>query len=239
MPAKKSSPQLLPIDLYELTTEDKKRFAAEITLGMVAPQDPRLRLAAEAVDPAAIGSPDIQQVVQRLLNVAGAQQHGDVKGGKKRMLVGLAAPQVGQSLRICVVDTKIDAQRKVPGKLECFVNPQIIWRSRETEEGREGCFSAGPVWGLVRRPVAVKIRAFTPEGEQVERIFEGFTARIVQHEIDHLDGIRFPDRIKSDKKRHWVHTEEILLYPQNIHHWPRTCSFKRWEAFKRSGATNL
>ncbi len=228
MPAKRSSPQLLPANLYDLTAADKERFAAELALGMVAPHDPALRSIARAVDPAVINSPSIRGVVQRLLEVAGTQQHGDVKSGKKRMLVGLAAPQVGGSLRICVVDTKIDAQRKKPGKLECFINPEIIWRSREAEEGREGCFSAGPVWGLVRRPVAVKIRAFTPEGKEVERIFEGFTARIVQHEIDHLNGIRFPDRIKSDKKRHWVHTEEIPLYPENIFRWRRLCTIDRW-----------
>lgn len=69
-------------------------------------------------------------------------------------------------------------------------------------------------------------------GKQVERIFEGFTARIVQHEIDHLQGIRFPERITSDRKRHWVHTEELAAYPDHIKHWPRTCSRERWDAFR-------
>ncbi len=116
--------------------------------------------------------------------------------------------------------------------MECFINPEVIWRSRETEEGREGCFSAGPVWGLIRRPVAVKIRALTPDGRRTERVFEGFTARIVQHECDHLNGIRFADRIRSDKKRHWVHTEELPMYPKHINQWPRLCSQERWDAWK-------
>ena len=89
------------------------------------------------------------------------------------------------------------------------------------------------MWGLVRRAVAVKITAFTPEGEKIERVLEGFTARVVQHEVDHLHGIRFPERIRSDKKRHWVHAEEILLYPENIHNWPRLCSKDNWEAVKQ------
>lgn len=130
-----------------------------------------------------------------------------------------------------VVDTRVTREKKRAGRLECFINPEIIWRSRETDEWREGCFSAGPVWGLVRRPIAVKIRAYTPEGKQVERIFEGFTARIVQHEIDHLNGVRFPNHIKSDKKRHWVHAEEIAAYLENIHRWPRICSVDRWRDF--------
>jgi peptide deformylase len=230
MPAKKS-PKLFPSDRYELTAEDKKRFADEQALGMVAPNDPILVKKAVAVDPKTVGSDRIADVVQRLLATAGGQQQADPGGKKLRLLVGLAGPQIGESLRIIVVDTKILPSRKKAGKLECFINPQIIWRSRETDELREGCFSAGPVWGLVRRPVAVKIRAFTPDGQKVERIFEDFTARIMQHEIDHLDGFRFPDRIQNDRKRHWVHAEEIPLYPEHIHHWPRLCSLARWHDF--------
>ena len=230
MPAKKS-PKLFPADLYELTPEDKNRFADEQALGMVAPNDPILVKKAAAVDPKTIGSGRIADVVQRLLATAGGQQQADPSGKKLRLLVGLAGPQIGESLRIVVADTKILPSRKKAGKLECFINPQIIWRSRETDELREGCFSAGPVWGLVRRPIAVKIRAFTPDGQKVERIFEDFTARIMQHEIDHLDGIRFPDRIQNDRKRHWVHAEEIPLYPEHINHWPRLCSLARWHDF--------
>lgn len=231
MPAKPPAPQLLPADLYDLTAEDKKRFAAERALGMTSPQDTLLSEVVRTVDPKTIGSPRVQEVADRLLRVAGRQQGGDAGAGKTRMLVGLAAPQIGVNMRICVVDTKVDAAKKRHGQLEVFINPEIIWRSRETEEGREGCFSAGPVWGLVRRPVAVKIRAYTADGKKVFRIFEDFTARIIQHEIDHLNGIRFPDRIKSDKKRHWVHAEEIPLYPENIHHWPRICTKERWQRF--------
>jgi peptide deformylase len=174
----------------------------------------------------------VQKIIERLLAVATGQQYAIEERKKRRMLVGLAAPQIGEPHRIIVVDTKISAERKTPGKLECFINPEIIWRSRETIEGREGCFSAGPVWGLVRRPVAVKIRAFDIAGNRTERIFEGFTARIACHEIDHLDGIRFPERIKTDRKRHWVHTEELALYPKHINQWPRLCTRQRWESFK-------
>ena len=84
---------------------------------------------------------------------------------------------------------------------------------------------------MVRRPIAVKIRAFNAAGKPVERIFEGFTARIVQHEIDHLNGVRFPDRIRSDRKRHWVHTEELDRYVARYKSWPRHCTRKRWHAF--------
>lgn len=233
MPAKKSSPKLLPPDLYDLTDADKERAAQESALGMVSPEAPVLNRTAKEVDPKIIKTPLIQDVISRLLTAAGSQQASSKKRKVHRMLVGLAAPQIGESWRIVVVDTRVTPDRKNGGQLECLINPQIIWRSRESEEGREGCFSAGPVWGLVRRPLVVKVRAMTPDGEKVEHIFEGFTARIVQHEVDHLDGIRFPDRIKSDKKRHWVHAEEIPLYPENIHHWPRICTLARWQKLMR------
>jgi peptide deformylase len=232
VPDKRLSAKPLPADRYELTAEDQKRFAEEHAGGMVSPQDPLLSRPVQAVDPKLIGSSRIRSVVNRLLEVAGSQQSSNQADKRRRTLVGLAAPQIGEGLRIIVVDTKIDPERKKPGILECFINPEIVWRSRETDEWREGCFSAGPVWGLVRRSIAVKVRAFTPEGKKISKVFEGFTARIFQHEIDHLDGIRFPDRIKNDKKRHWVHAEEIPIYPENIHHWPRLCPLKRWEKFK-------
>lgn len=228
MSAKKQLPRLLPADLYELTDEDKRRFDEERALGMVDPKDPVLIRKAMTVDPKLIHSTKFQAMAVRLLSIAGSQQQNNAA---RRTLVGLAAPQIGEPWRIIVVDTQITMERKNPGHLECFFNPEIVWRSRETQEGREGCFSAGPVWGLVRRALAVKVRAYTPTGKKVERIFEDFTARIIQHEIDHLDGIRFPDRIRSDKKRHWVHSEEIPLYPENIKHWRRICSKERWEAF--------
>jgi peptide deformylase len=232
MRAKKNSPDLLPADQYELTAEDKKRFAEEERLGMVRPQSPMLSKPALRVHPNKIASSRVKQVIERLMEVANSQQRGHLQDKQRRTLVGLAAPQIGVGLRIIVVDTKITPARKKPGKLECFINPEIIWRSRETEEGREGCFSAGPVWGLLRRPLAVKVRALTPEGRRTERIFEGFTARIMQHECDHLDGIRFADRITNDKKRHWVHTEELMQYPKHIKRWARICTRERWEAFK-------
>lgn len=232
MSAKKNLGQLLPADLYDLTAADHERITQEEAVGIVPPQHTALSQVAKAVGPKLIRTSLVQRLIHTLLEAAGSQQQKSKQGGARRMLVGLAAPQIGESWRIIVVDTKIGPDRKHGGHLECFINPEIVWRTRETEEGREGCFSAGPVWGLVRRSVALKIRAFTPEGKEIERIFEGFTARIMQHEIDHLDGIRFPDRIKSDKKRHWVHAEEVPLYPENIHHWSRICTKERWEMFK-------
>lgn len=223
------SNELLPVNRYRLTSEDKIRFKEEALLSLIDPGDRLLAAIAQPVEVSIL--PVISDVVEAMKNAASGQRENRGKG-KRRTLVGLAAPQIGVSLRVILVDTHVAADRKNYGKLRCFINPEIIWRSRETAEGREGCFSAGPVWGLVHRPIAVKIRAITPEGKQIEQVFEGFAARILQHEIDHLDGVRFPDRIRSDRKRHWVHTEELELYTKQCRHWPRICSTKRWQAVK-------
>jgi peptide deformylase len=228
MPASKNSPTRLPDDAYDLTPADIERAFTEQSLGMAAPNNPVLAQKAAPVAVDAIDSEHVKRIIARLYRTAD-DQRASRKGKKKRTLVGLAAPQLGEALRIVLIDTKVQPSRKQYHRPECFINPQIVWRSHETAEGREGCFSTGPVWGLVRRSVAVKIRAYTPEGKMVERIFEGFTACIAQHEIDHLEGVRFPDRIISDKKRHWVHAEEIDDYPKHIKHWPRLCSVARWK----------
>ncbi|HSW66138.1 MAG TPA: peptide deformylase [Bacillota bacterium] len=218
------------MDQYEFTEADTARFAEEIKNGMVPLSDPCLMERAKPVSRTQITTPEIKNIIDTMFRIAQGQRRGSITKRRRRTLVGLAAPQIGTPLRIVLVDTKVTEDRKKYSKLECFINPVIVWRSRETGEGREGCFSTGPVWGLVRRPLAVKIRALDIHGNEVERIFENFTARITQHEIDHLEGVRFPERIASDRKRHWVHTEELADYPERIKSWPRTCSLERWQA---------
>lgn len=233
MPAKKKSPpKLLSDTQYDFTRGDKERARQEKEVGMLAPWDPLLIQKAKPVAVDDIHTQHVKDVIDRLYMAAEGQRKHSHQGKRRRTLVGLAAPQIGEPVRIVLIDTKVDPGRKHYGELICFINPQIVWRSHEKLEGREGCFSAGPVWGLVRRSIAVKVRAYNRDGKIIEHILEDFTARIAQHEIDHLDGIRFADRIRSDKKRHWVHAEELDEYPKHIKHWRRLCSKERWEALK-------
>lgn len=224
--------QQLPNDLYELTKGDTDCFSQELSLGMVPPSDRILSRPVEHIAEESIGDDGTRNTISKIEIAASGQRATSPKGKKRRILCGLAAPQIGIDARIILVDTRIRETRKMSGKYICLINPEIIWRSRETSEGREGCFSAGPIWGLVRRPIAVKIMSWTPGGKRVEHVYEGFTARIVQHEIDHLSGVRFPDRIKVDKKRHWVHVEELESYRDNFRNWHRLCDLERWEAYK-------
>jgi len=100
--------------------------------------------------------------------------------------VGLAAPQVGVLQRLLVYDVDDDPQ--------VLVNPVLDEYSDETEESDEGCLSVPGVTMPVERPVSVRVRGFDATGEPVEFRAEGFEARVIQHENDHLDGVLIVDR---------------------------------------------
>jgi peptide deformylase len=112
--------------------------------------------------------------------------------------IGLAAPQVGVSWRVLVVDLRRD---DVPDARAVLVNPRVVWRSQDTEKQPEGCLSIPGLEDVVERPRAVRIEGYDPDGGRVELDVEGLYARALQHEIDHLDGILFLDRVTPLKRR--------------------------------------
>lgn len=109
--------------------------------------------------------------------------------------VGLAAPQVGSLRRLAVVLTGEDA----PPLALC--NPQITWRSEEQEYDYEGCLSIGEISVEVPRAVAIRVSAQDVDGQAFELAPEGFAARVIQHELDHLDGILILDRTAPEQRR--------------------------------------
>jgi peptide deformylase len=109
--------------------------------------------------------------------------------------VGLAAPQVGLSERLIVVEyDENDEVEDSPKKLYVVVNPEIIKMSEETEKGIEGCLSIPALVGEVERSREVVVRGQNRRGQPVKIKAGGWLARIFQHEIDHLDGILYTDR---------------------------------------------
>ncbi len=192
-------------------------------------KDLMLQNVAKDVDVQKLNSARLQTRMQSMLTASrGERADNQEKLGKGKGLVGLAGPQVSIPLRIITVDVDIGKRRKSLGRLQGFINPKIVWRSRETAESIEGCFSTARVWGLVRRPIAIKVEAYTFEGKKISRVYEGYTARIFQHEIDHLDGIRFPERIRSDNKRHWVNQEDMAIYKKSPQKWSLRVSLDEW-----------
>jgi len=111
--------------------------------------------------------------------------------------VGLAAPQVGESVRLIVVEYGDEEDDEVPPKLYVMTNPEITRTSEETLLGAEGCLSIPGVQGDVERFAAITVKGLNRHGRPMTVKAKGWLARIFQHEIDHLDGILFVDRAKK------------------------------------------
>lgn len=199
----------------------------------VPPNDPILTKLAREIPKKQINSAETRKIVETMLVVASRQRNNK----KRPIMVGLAAPQIGISKRIILVDIKADGKGRV-GNLRVYINPQIIWTSKKEGEWYEGCFSTGKVCGIVSRPTSIKIQAIHYTHGMCKVVSEkhkGYVARIFQHEIDHLNGIRFPDLIKNPNHLHWVLKKEFPLYrdKQAWRNWPKKCSFEKWESIKR------
>lgn len=109
--------------------------------------------------------------------------------------VGLAANQVGDLRRMLVYRAEED------GEVQALVNPEIEWFSDEKEPGFEGCLSLPEVGLEIERPVRIRVRAHDPGGEERRFEAEGLEARVIQHEVDHLDGVLILDRASRADRR--------------------------------------
>jgi peptide deformylase len=115
--------------------------------------------------------------------------------------VGLAAPQVGVSKRLVMVDVG-DGQG-----LQVFINPKIIKKEGELEEGLEGCLSVPGIYGDVKRQLKITVKAINRKGKGITVEASAFRARAIQHEIDHLDGILFTDKAVNLHKKEDIEEE--------------------------------
>jgi peptide deformylase len=145
--------------------------------------DPALRNAATAV---AEVDDEVQELAERMVDVM-ERAHG----------VGLAAPQLGILRRILVYRAGDEDEPKV------LINPELVERSEETEVGTEGCLSllGGELQVPVARHLRVRVSGRDASGDAVDMDVEGFEARVIQHEIDHLDGILIFDRAEDQERR--------------------------------------
>jgi peptide deformylase len=158
--------------------------------------DPILR---EETKPVAMVTGEIQRLIDDMFETMYAARG-----------IGLAAPQVGRTERLCVID--VDDEPMV------LINPEILESSKATEKAEEGCLSIPDIYGDVERPAQVRVRAMDRDGNVFERDAEGLLARCVQHEIDHLHGKMFLDYLSMLKKRaamsRWE--KERQKYPGNV-----------------------
>lgn len=149
---------------------------------------PALRTPAKPVAPEAIGSPELQALVDDMVETMRAA-HG----------VGLAAPQIGIGLQLFVYEAPPTDARSPDDAvaLQVVVNPMITPQGGNMVEDWEGCLSIPDLRGLVPRHPAVRVRGLDRHGRPLDYLVKGFAARIVQHEFDHLNGVVFLDRMRD------------------------------------------
>jgi peptide deformylase len=155
---------------------------------------PVLRARAKPLDPADIKSARIQQLIDDMFETM-----------KEYNGVGLAAPQVHEGVRLFVAgfaprprdedEDEDDEDERVP--LMTLINPEITPLGGDTDEDWEGCLSIPEIRGRVRRAREIEVKAYDRRGRRISIHARGFTARVIQHETDHLDGVLFLDRMSS------------------------------------------
>jgi peptide deformylase len=165
---------------------------------------PVLRARARALDRTEIKSAPIQKLIDDMLETM-VEYHG----------VGLAAPQIHEGLRVFVaaLDT---GEKEGESEPVAIINPEITPVGDEMVEDWEGCLSIPDIRGRVPRHREIKVRAFDRGGNRIEIRAQNFSARVIQHETDHLDGVLFFDRMKSfesltfleEYSRYWTRDED-------------------------------
>ncbi len=149
--------------------------------------DPVLKRKAKTIEPEAI---DIDTLIDDMFETM------DAANG-----VGLAAPQIGMSIRLFVVDTEPIVEDDEKGLRQAFINPEIVEESGEEWKFEEGCLSIPGVREDVSRQDTVKIKYQDQNWEHKEMEVDGMLARVIQHEYDHIEGILFTDHISTFKKK--------------------------------------
>ena len=164
--------------------------------------DPRLLERSREVE--AFGTAELRELIADM-----RETMADLNGA------GLAAPQIGVLQRVVIFGVKANPRypeaEEVPDTV--LINPVIKPIGREMEEGWEGCLSVPGMRGVVPRYRRIRYTGFDERGEPIDRTVEGFHARVVQHECDHLDGILYPMRIQDFSQFGFV---DVLFPGQDV-----------------------
>lgn len=190
--------------------KNKKRYVVH-TVG-----DPVLR---EKAKPVAAVTPEIRQLAASMIESMQAFEG-----------IGLAAPQAGESLRLVVFDVPLESMGDAPSTGErlllpkmplAVVNPEIVASSENLTSHDEGCLSLPDLFAPVVRPASVVFRAQTLDGEWIECECGGLLGRCIQHELDHLDGTLFIDRLTPEAARTVERELKQLIRFGERHHFHR------------------
>ncbi len=161
-------------------------------LPIVIDPNPILTTPAKPVTEKEIGSSSIQSLISEMIPTM-HQKDG----------VGLAAPQVNKSIRVCVISAeaiKLDRKTKIPHEDLVLINPVWTKTSKKTNTDQEGCLSIPGIYGTVKRYSEIHVEALDRNGNPLSFDARKFFARVIQHEVDHLDGILFTSKATNIKE---------------------------------------
>ncbi|MFH0803763.1 MAG: peptide deformylase [Candidatus Tagabacteria bacterium] len=150
---------------------------------------------ANEVAPTDIKSAEIQDIIKKLKQAIAESEEA----------VAVAAPQIGKSLRIFAVSEYIFSPENKEKKKNdygylVFINPKILKKSRGQKIMTEGCLSAKNIYGTIKRSEKIKVEAYDENGKKFIKSGSGLFAQVIQHEMDHLEGVLFTDKAVSLKK---------------------------------------
>lgn len=162
----------------------------------------------------------VQKEIEAMINfVYGNNNKGEGRNRNVSMTVGLSANQVGIPKRISIVDLAIG--KKGYSDIHVLINPEIIWLSQSMIENCEGCVNLPTIWGYVKRSKKIKVKALDRSGNELLLTLHGWPAILLQHEIDHLNGKLFIDKLPNTKKALHVQQGDYQEFKQKKKAWKK------------------
>jgi peptide deformylase len=198
-------------------------MVTDMTLTALDQHDSRLRQVCARLTKAQLRSREQQLEIEALLDFVHGRgsEAAKARGAAARpTTVGLSANQVGIMKQICVADLALG--RRGYHDMYALVNPRIVWRSKAVVEKAEGCVNFPTTWGVTRRSRSVRVAAWDRSGNEVELKLTGWPAVLMQHEIDHLNGQLFIDRLVDPRQAYLVRPDDYVRYRKHKLEWDVT-----------------
>jgi peptide deformylase len=185
-----------------------------MVLSPLKQEDPRLRQNCAPLTKSQLRSREQQLEIDAIVDFMYAESGKTLSGEGRRQsiptTVGLSANQVGIMKQICVVDLSIG--RRGYSDVYILINPKLTWWSKALVERPEGCVNFEHIWGITQRSRSVRVQALDRSGNELELRLTGWPATLLQHEVDHLEGRLFIDRLPDPAKAHYVDSEDFSSY---------------------------
>jgi peptide deformylase len=189
-------------------------------LAVLEPNNPLLRKTCLPVGKNDLRKNALQEEINALLDyVYGNSNKGSKRNALQPMTVGLSANQVGLTHQISIVDLAIG--KKGYNDLHVLINPEIIWQSSAVTQNYEGCVNLPSIWGSVKRATKIKVQAMDRSGNEIQLTLSGWPARLLQHEIGHLQGELFIDLLANPQKAFLVEKEDYAQFKKEKDAWKK------------------